>query len=112
MKLKFFTLLTFLITTVFSYAQDMQEGFTYLETGKYAKAETFFQNILKEHPTNKTARLCYGRAIGLNGKPEEANTLFTNLLADYPTDFEVKLNYGESLLWNKNFPKAKTYFKR
>ncbi|WP_055443993.1 tetratricopeptide repeat protein [Lacinutrix himadriensis] len=111
MKLKFFALLTLLLTAFFSHAQDMQEGFTYLETGKYAKAETFFQNILKEHPDNKTARLCYGRAIGLNGKPEAANTLFTNLLADYPTDFEVKLNYGESLLWNSNFPKAKTYFK-
>lgn len=111
MKLKFITLLTLLLTAVFSYAQDMQEGFTYLETGKYAKAETFFQNILKDHPDNKTARLCYGRAIGLNGKPEQANTLFTNLLADYPNDFEVKLNYGESLLWNSNFTKAKTYFK-
>ncbi len=111
MKLKFFALLTLLLTAFFSHAQDMQKGFTYLETGKYAQAETFFQNILKEHPDNKTARLCYGRAIGLNGKPEAANTLFTNLLSDYPTDFEVKLNYGESLLWNSNFPKAKTYFK-
>ncbi|MBU2938177.1 tetratricopeptide repeat protein [Lacinutrix sp. C3R15] len=111
MKLKFLFLLTLILTASFSFAQDMQQGFTYLETGKYAKAETFFLNILKEYPDNKTARLCYGRAIGLNGKPKEANTLFTNLLADYPTDFEVKLNYGESLLWNSNFTKAKTYFK-
>ena len=111
MKLKSILLLTLLLTVVFSYAQDMQEGFTYLETGKYAKAETFFKTILKEYPNNKTARLCYGRAIGLNGKPEAANTLFTNLLADHPDDFEVKLNYCESLLWNSNFPKAKTYFK-
>jgi len=91
-------------------AQDMQEGFTYLETGQYAKAEIFFDAILKDFPDNKTARLCYGRAIGLNGKAEEANTLFTDLLADYPDDFEVKLNYGESLLWNKNFEDAKTYY--
>jgi tetratricopeptide (TPR) repeat protein len=89
----------------------MQEGFIYLETGKYAKAETFFKNALKEYPHNKTARLCYGRAIGLNGKSQQAITLFKNLLTDYPNDFEVKLNYGESLLWNSNFPKAKTYFK-
>ena len=75
------------------------------------KLNFFFETILKEHPDNKTARLCYGRAIGLNGNPKQANTLFTNLLADYPSDFEVKLNYGESLLWNSNFPKAKTYFK-
>ena len=92
-------------------AQNMQEGFTYLETGKYNQAESFFNTILKDYPNNKTARLCYGRAIGLNGKPAEANALFTSLLADYPNDFEVKLNYGESLLWNSNFDDAKVYYK-
>ena len=66
----------------------MQEGFTYLETGKYAQAETFFDTILKDYPQNKTARLCYGRAVGLNGDAQKANTIFTNLLADYPTDFK------------------------
>jgi len=101
-----FFLIVFSIT-----AQDMKEGFTYLETGKYAQAETFFNTILKDHPNNKTARLCYGRAIGLNGKAAEANVLFTGLLADYPNDFEVKLNYGESLLWNSNFKDAKVYYK-
>ncbi len=90
--------------------QNMQEGFTYLETGKYNQAETFFNTILKDYPNNKTARLCYGRAIGLNGQPEEAYILFTDLLADYPNDFEVKLNYGESLLWNSNFTDAKVYY--
>ena len=91
-------------------AQNMQEGFTYLETGRNAQAETFFNSILKEYPDNKTARLCYGRAVGLNGNAEKANQLFTNLLNDYPNDFEVKLNYGESLLWNSNFSDAKTYY--
>ncbi|WP_299120314.1 tetratricopeptide repeat protein [uncultured Winogradskyella sp.] len=92
-------------------AQNMQVGFTYLETGKYAQAESFFSTILKDYPDNKTARLCYGRAIGLNGKAQDANDLFTDLLKDYPNDFEVKLNYGESLLWNNNFAAAKTYYK-
>ena len=111
MTFKSIFLISFSFISFLSFSQDMQDGFTYLETGKYAEAETFFKTILKTYPKNKTARLCYGRAIGLNGKPEQANTLFTNLLADYPNDFEVKLNYGESLLWNNNFPKAKTYFK-
>ena len=111
MKIKSYFLLFFISSSLLVFSQDMQEGFTYLETGEYQQAETFFQIILKEHPDNKTARLCYGRAIGLNGNTEQANTLFTNLLADYPSDFEVKLNYGESLLWNNNFPEAKTYFK-
>jgi tetratricopeptide (TPR) repeat protein len=92
-------------------AQNMKEGFTHLETGKYAQAESFFSTILKDYPENKTARLCYGRAVGLNGNSEKANTLFTSLLNDYPNDFEVKLNYGESLLWNSNFTAAKTYYK-
>jgi tetratricopeptide (TPR) repeat protein len=111
MKTKSYLLLFFAFYSFFVFSQDMQEGFTYLETGKYQQAETFFKGILEGHPNNKTARLCYGRAIGLNGKSEEAKTLFTDLLADYPSDFEVKLNYGEALLWNSNFIKAKTHFK-
>ncbi|MFK7834098.1 MAG: tetratricopeptide repeat protein [Winogradskyella sp.] len=103
--------LSFFLIVFSATAQNMKEGFTYLETGKYAQAESFFNTILKDHPTNKTARLCYGRAIGLNGKAAEANALFTDLLSDYPNDFEVKLNYGESLLWNSNFTAAKTYYK-
>ncbi|WP_040247268.1 tetratricopeptide repeat protein [Psychroserpens mesophilus] len=93
-----------------SNAQEMQEGFTYLETGQYAQAETFFETILTDYPEHKTARLCYGRAIGLNGNAEAANVIFTNLLNDYPNDFEVKLNYGESLLWNSKFKAAKFYY--
>ncbi|OIQ20343.1 tetratricopeptide repeat protein [Lacinutrix sp. MedPE-SW] len=111
MKFKSILLLTFLLTAVFGYTQDMQEGFTYLETGKFAKAETFFETILNEYPKNKTARLCYGRAVGLNGNPEKANQLFMYLLHDYSQDFEVKLNYGESLLWLKQFDTAKRFFK-
>lgn len=110
MSLKKLIFLFALFIVQWIFAQDMKEGFTYLETGKYAKAETFFDGILKDYPENKTARLCYGRAIGLNGQAKEANILFTALLADYPNDFEVKLNYGESLLWNNNFTDAKIYY--
>ncbi|MCA0132599.1 tetratricopeptide repeat protein [Winogradskyella alexanderae] len=101
----------FFILALTCYGQNMQDGFTYLETGKYAKAETFFNTILKDYPNNKTARLCYGRAIGLNGKAEEAKILFSELLRDYPNDFEIKLNYGESLLWSNNFTQAEGYYK-
>ena len=92
------------------FAQDMKKGFNYLETGKYAKAEIFFKQVLQEFPTNKTAKLCYGRAIGLNGKAKDAIDVFTNLLEKYPNDFEVKLNYAESLLWDKQFNKAESYY--
>jgi len=93
-------------------AQQMQKGFTYLETGKYALAETFFDRILKDNPTNKTARLCYGRAVGLNRNSKKATVLFTALLEDYPDDFEIQLNYAESLLWDHNFVKAKAYYEQ
>jgi tetratricopeptide (TPR) repeat protein len=90
----------------------METGFSYLENGKYQAAETFFEKILQAYPNNKTARLCYGRAVGLNGNSAKARTLFTNLLNDYPNDFEVKLNYGESLLWNKEYNSAKAYYQK
>ncbi|MCG8805310.1 hypothetical protein G1K75_06520 [Tenacibaculum finnmarkense] len=110
MKIKLLTFLVFFITTTAIFSQNMKEGFIYLETGKYQQAEVFFKTILKTYPTNKTARLCYGRAIGLNGSSYKAVTLFTNLLNDFPTDFEVKLNYAESLIWNKNYNKAENYY--
>jgi hypothetical protein len=56
MFLKKLLIVLVIFSSIFTYAQDMQEGFTYLETGKYNKAEIFFDSILKEHPTNKTAR--------------------------------------------------------
>jgi tetratricopeptide (TPR) repeat protein len=111
MKLTHATLLLLLFLSLNNFSQNMQIGFTYLETGNYKQAEVFFKDVLKKYPTNKTARLCYGRAIGLLGQAEQAVQLFTHLLADYPLDFEVKLNYGESLLWNKNYQDAKLYYK-
>ena len=110
MKLKSILFLLLFFGSFFAFSQDMQEGFTYLETGKYKKAEIFFKKILKSYPTNKTARLCYGRAVGLNGDSKKAFTLFTKLLNDYPSDFEVKLNYAESMLWDKNYKDAKVYY--
>ncbi|MEP0265039.1 tetratricopeptide repeat protein [Dokdonia sp.] len=103
--------ITLLFIGMYSQAQEMQTGFTYLETGQYKKAEVFFTVIVKEYPTNKTARLCYGRALGLNGKTTAAKALFTTLKSDYPTDFEVALNYAESLLWNKDYQEARTFYK-
>ena len=111
MKLIYSNLLVLLFFGINSFGQNMKEGFTYLETGKYKQAEVFFKGILKEYPNNKTARLCFGRAIGLNGKAKKAIVIFTNLLKDYPKDFEVKLNYGESLLWSKYYIEAKLYYK-
>lgn len=111
MTLKTSITISFLLIIFSASAQNMQKGFTYLETGKYEQAESFFETILKDYPKNKTARLCYGRAVGLNGNAKKANQLFMYLLQDYSQDFEVKLNYGESLLWLKKFETAKRFYK-
>lgn len=91
-------------------AQDMQEGFTNLEKGEFAQAEIFFSKILKTYPDNKTAKLCFGRAVGLNSSPEKATVIFSELLKTYPDDFEIQLNYAECMLWNKKFSDAKPYY--
>jgi thioredoxin-like negative regulator of GroEL len=103
--------LLFLFTYSFiGQAQNMSEGFSNLEKGEFDKAEVFFTTILKDYPQNKTARICYARAVGLNKQPEKALTLFTILKTEYPDDLEIKLNYAESLLWNKKFDDAKIYY--
>ena len=93
-----------------SNAQEMQEGFTYLETGKYTEAQSFFENVLKTYPEHRTARLCYGRAVGLSGDAPKAVVVFTELKDKFPNDFEIKLNYAESLLWNNQFSLAESFY--
>lgn len=89
----------------------MQKGYSYLENGKYPEAVSFFKKVLKKHPDNKTAQLCYGRAVGLNGDATQAVAIFTELMEDYPSDFEIRLNYAEALLWNQQFEAAENYYK-
>lgn len=88
-------------------AQNMKEGFSYLEKGEFAKAEMFFTSILKDYPENKTAQICYARALGLNSDPKKALLIFKNLQLKNPNDLEIDLNYAEALLWNKNYKVAK-----
>lgn len=89
---------------------DMQEGFTLLENGDFEEAESFFANYLETNSENKTALLCYGRAVGLSGEPIKAIGLFAELLETYPTDFEIAINYNESFLWAKKYNEAKPLY--
>lgn len=86
-------------------AQDMQEGFSFLENGQFIRAKDYFTEILKEHPSNKTALICLGRATGLSGDPEKALIIFDELLMNDPNDLEVQLNKAEAFLWKKD-PKS------
>ncbi|MCJ1808788.1 MULTISPECIES: tetratricopeptide repeat protein [Flavobacterium] len=108
--LSFVKYISVMIFTCHCFSQEMTSGFNYLEKGNFEKAEIFFKDILSSYPENKTARICYARAIGLNKKPEEALILFQKLLDDYPNDYEIKLNYAESMLWNNKFIEGKTYY--
>ena len=106
----YFFIMTFFSFFILVAQSDMQEGFTLLEKGDFEEAETFFENYLKTKTENKTALLCYARAVGLSGEPEKATSLFAALLKDYPTDFEVAINYNESFLWAKKYEEAKPLY--
>ncbi len=88
----------------------MQDGFEYLESGQFAKAQVFFESILDQYPDNFTAQLCYGRAIGLNGDPQSANQIFQSMYDESPDNLEVQLNLAESILWNKEYQEALPYY--
>lgn len=90
---------------------SMQEGFDLLEKGQYAHAVTFFDTYLKADAGNRTARLCLGRAVGLNGAPEKARSIFSELLEEYPGDLELEMNYAESLLWAGRYTEAAPYYR-
>lgn len=101
----------FLITTSILRAQsDMSKGFEMLEKGSFQEAELFFNEYLKTDPSNKTAKLCYGRAVGLSGEPKKAKKIFSELLKEYPGDFEIEINYNESYLWAKEYKQAKPLY--
>ncbi|MBT9190248.1 tetratricopeptide repeat protein [Zobellia russellii] len=101
----------FLLLSLYGIAQSpLQPGFTLLEKGDFEQAETFFKDYLIDDPTNKTALLCYGRAVGLSGEPEKSTGMFANLLEDYPGDFEIQINYNESFLWAKKFKEAEPLY--
>lgn len=106
-KIAFLFLITF---SIIANAQNMSKGFSNLEKGEFDQAEVFFATILKDYPQNKTARLCYARAIGLNNQPEKALQNFVALKKEYPGDLEIELNYAEALLWNKKFDEAKVFY--
>lgn len=87
-------------------SQNMSSGFEMLKSGSNVEATVFFKNILEDYPDNKTALICYGRAVGLSGNPSEAKLIFSKLDQTYPNDKEVLLNLAESLLWNSDFEEA------
>ncbi len=85
---------------------EMQKGFDFLENGEWGKAELFFKNYLSNEPDNRTANICYARALGLQGKTELAEDIFIRLDRKYPQDYEIGLNLAECYMWQKQTEKA------
>ena len=79
MNTKFLIPVLLFITTLMSGQESMNEGFQLLESGSFEEAETYFDTYLESDPENKTAQICYGRAVGLSGEPTKAIKLFADL---------------------------------
>lgn len=92
--------------------QDMQTGFKFLENGQFGEAAVFFKNYLAKDPENRTALICYGRAIGLTGDITGARKIFSDLEKRFPGDFEVNLNIAEAFMWGKSYPEAKGLYRK
>ncbi|MGF1558223.1 MAG: tetratricopeptide repeat protein [Flavobacteriaceae bacterium] len=104
-------LFSLLFTNLILLAQSkLEPGFRLLETGKFEEAKYFFENYLVNDNSNKTALLCYGRAVGLSGEPKKATTIFSNLLREYPNDFEIEINFYESYLWARDYEIARPLY--
>ena len=92
--------------------QDMQTGFKLLENGQFGEAATFFGNYLKKDPENRTALICYGRAIGLSSDVTGAQKIFSDLAKRFPGDFEIDLNIAEAYMWAKSYGAAKELYSK
>ncbi len=90
--------------------QSLEQGFSYLEEGKLDEAEAFFERAISQEPDSKTARLCYGRAVGLQGETERAMGIFEDLLTSYPGDFELLLNKAEAHMWMEDYVAAEKLY--
>ncbi|MEL6561976.1 MAG: tetratricopeptide repeat protein [Bacteroidota bacterium] len=107
----YFLLPLLLLANIDLAGQDMTKGFRQLETGEFESAKAFFKDVLKKSPENKTALICYGRAVGLSGNPEVSLGIFNDLNRKYARDQEVLLNLAEAQLWGKQPLKAIPVYK-
>lgn len=110
--MKHFIFFLLFIPLLLTAQSPLQGGFDLLEKGQFKAAAQFFENyIKKEGSTDKTALLCYGRAVGLSGDIAKSQTTFLDLLKTYPGDYEITLNYAESYLWGKQPAQALGIYK-
>ncbi len=106
---------TILILSLFLsplYAQDFAEGYKMLDSQNYTEALQYFTHQKSTYPDNITAKICYGRALGLSGSAEAALDFFSTLAREEPSNDEVEINLAESLLWNKKYIEAREKYEK
>lgn len=111
MKRVVFYISAFLAIHVATAQEPMEKGFMLLENGDFSEALEFFDSYLELQPQNKTAQICYGRALGLSGRPDDAVTHFSEMKKMFPDDLEISINRAESLLWAERFSDAQADYK-
>lgn len=113
MRLQLTTLYLLLTYPIFLFAQpQLETGFAMLENGEFDQAEHFFADALDQAPNNRTAKICYGRAVGLNGQPDKALSIFSDLQKETPNDIEVLLNVAEAYMWAGEYSEAQILYDR
>jgi len=97
-----------------SYCQEsqMQEGYELLDAGQYSEAELFFEKVLLLDSENKTANICYNRALGLGGGSHLALTNFLVLEQKFIGDKEILYNIAEAYMWVDNFDAAANIYEQ
>lgn len=111
MKTVIICMSTFLVFHIAMSQNPIDKGFLLLESGDFGKALEFFDSYLKLEPQNKTAQICYGRSLGLNGSPDNAVAYFADMKKRFPNDLEVNINYAESMLWANRFSDARSEYR-
>ena len=106
--MRFFTAITLalLFSTVLLAQEKLKEGFLMLESGNYEAAKVFFADTSLPESYARTAKICYGRALGLGGNAAAALSIFRELALAYPSDHEISLNLAEAMLWNEDYEEA------
>jgi tetratricopeptide (TPR) repeat protein len=75
-------------------------------TGRHAKAEPGFRQILDLEPRNADALYCLGQIMAKRGEHAGAIGMFKRLLADSPQIYKVWVRLGKSLTANGQFTEA------
>lgn len=91
---------------------DLSHGFTYLQNGDFAGAETFFSNIVERNPSNPDALNGLAIAKMHTANPADSLPIFRKALAANGQNASVLNNYGVALMRSNLWHAARDVFVR